>query len=197
MLRGKKVILRPVDIEKDLDRCWRWINDFEIMQFLGKPYRPITREKERELLRSLIEKESSVVFAIDTFEGVHIGLTSLHNISYFDGTAVTGTLIGDKRYWGGGYGTDAKMMLLWYAFKVLNLRRINSQVLSSNLRSIRCQLKCGYEVEGIKRKEVYKNGRYNDLVMCAVFRYGWFKRWHAYMRQEAFDINKSIVLQDK
>lgn len=182
MLRGKKVILRPVDIEKDFERCWQWINDFEIMQFLGKPYRPITREKERELLRSLIEKESSVAFAIDTFGGTHIGMTNLGNISHFDGTAFTGTLIGDKQYLGRGYGTDAKMMLLWHAFKVLNLRRINSHVLSSNPRSIRCQLKCGYEIEGIKRKEVYKNGRYCDLVLLAVFRRGWFKRWHAYMK---------------
>lgn len=182
MLRGKKVILRPVDIEKDLDRCWQWLNDFEITQFLGKPHRPITREKERELLQSLIEKESSVVFAIDTFEDTHIGMTGLHNISYFDGTAVTGTLIGDKRYWSRGYGTDAKMLLLWYAFKVLNLRRVNSHVISFNARSLRCQLKCGYEIEGIKKKEVYKNGHYDDLIMLAVFRRSWFKRWHTYMK---------------
>lgn len=182
MLRGKKVVLRPVDIEKDLERCRQWINDFETTSFLGKPYRPITREKERELLRVIIEKESSVVFAIDTFEGTHIGLTGLHNIAHFDGTAFTGTLIGDKRYWNRGYGTDAKMVLLWYAFTVLNLRRINSHVLSSNPRSVRCQLKCGYEIEGTKRKEVYKNGRYYDLVLLAVFRRGWFGRWHAYMK---------------
>jgi RimJ/RimL family protein N-acetyltransferase len=180
MLRGKKVVFRPLDIEKDLERCRQWMNDFETVSFLGKPFKPITREKEKELLQKIVNDESSAVFAIDTFEGTHIGITSIHNISHFDGTAITGTIIGDKRYWGRGYGTDAKMLLLWYAFKVLNLRRINAQVISFNARSLRCQLKCGYAIEGIKKKEVYKNGRYHDLVVLAVFRQGWFRVWREY-----------------
>ena len=183
MLRSKKVILRPVDVEQDLERCLGWINDHNVVQFLGKPLKPITREKELELLQKIASDESSVVFVIDTLEGTHIGITGLHRISHFDGTAVTGTMIGDKRFWGRGYGTDAKMLLIWYAFRVLNLRRINSHVMAFNKRSIKCQLRCGYRIEGVKRKEVYKNGRYHDLVMLAVFRRGWFKLWREYQKK--------------
>ncbi|MDO8500011.1 MAG: GNAT family protein [bacterium] len=182
MLRGKKVILRPIDIESDLKCFQRWVNDLDVVRFLGKPLKPVTKEKERELLQKLLCDESNIMFAIETFEGTHIGITGLHKISYFDGTAVTGTFIGDKRYWGVGYGTDAKMLLLWYAFKMLNLRRINSAVIAFNKRSLGCQLKCGYAVEGVKRKEVYKNGHYHDLVLLAVFRKGWMKRWREYQR---------------
>jgi len=145
--------------------------------------KPVIKEKERELLRKIATNESSVVFAIETREGTHIGLTGLHDINHFDGTAVTGTLIGDKKYWGRGYGTDAKMLLLWYAFTVLNLRRINSRVIEFNKRSLNCQLKCGYKVEGVMKKEVYKNGSYYDLVCLAVFRRGWMKRWRQYMKK--------------
>ena len=183
MLKGKKVILRPVDVERDLERCLVWINDPEVVQFLGKPLKPITRNKEQELLEKILSDESGVVFAIDTLDGRHIGMTGLHRISHFDGTAVTGTMIGDKRYWGRGYGTDAKMLLLWYAFRVLNLRRINSHVICFNKRSLGCQLKCGYKIEGVKKREVYKNGRYHDLVMLAVFRRGWFKLWRRYQKR--------------
>lgn len=183
MLKGKKVVLRPLDIENDLERYFRWINDFEVTSFLGKPYKPIPKERERELLQKILSDESSVVFAIDTLDGVHIGITGLHHISHFDGTAITGTVIGDKNFWSRGYGTDAKMLLLWYGFTVLNLRRVSSRVAANNVRSIKCQLKCGYAVEGIWRKELYKNGRYHDIILLAVFRSGWMKRWHAYMRK--------------
>ena len=183
MLKGQKVILRPLDIEKDLERCFRWVNDFEVMQFLGRPYQPIPREKERILLQKILDDESTVMFAVDTLEGKHIGMIGLHHISHFDGTAVTGTFIGDKNFWGRGYGTDAKMLLLWYGFTVLNLRRISSRVAANNLRSLGCQLKCGYQVEGVWRKELYKNGRYHDIILLAVFRRGWLKLWRAYMKR--------------
>lgn len=183
MLKGKKVVLRPIDVEKDLGKCWQWINDFEVKQFLGKPYKPITKEKERELLQKIANDENSVNFAIDTIEGAHIGLTGILNINHHDGTATTGTVIGDKNYWGKGYGTDAKMLLLWYGFTVLNLRRINSRVISFNKRSLKCQLKCGYEIEGAMKKEIYKSGRYYDLITLAVFRRGWFKLWRKYQKK--------------
>ncbi|MBI2640150.1 MAG: GNAT family N-acetyltransferase [Candidatus Sungbacteria bacterium] len=184
MLKGKKVILRPIDIERDLERCAVWINDYEVMQFLGKPFKPITKDQERSLLQKIISNESNVVFAIDTLEGVHIGITSLVHVCHFDGTAITGTFIGNKEYWGKGLGTDAKMVLLWYAFEVLNLRRINSHVLAFNERSVKCQLRCGYKVEGVKKQEVYKNGRYHDLVMMAVFRDDWLPLWREYQGLE-------------
>ena len=183
MLKGKKVILRPVDLEKDLDNFYDWINDFEVMKFLGKPYKPIPKDKEKELLQKMLSDDSNVVFAIETSDGRHIGVTGLHKIAHFDGTAVTGTFIGDKNYWSRGYGTDAKMLLLWYAFNVLNLRRINSRVISFNKRSLKCQLKCGYKVEGVMKKEVWKNGRYYDLITLAVFRRDWSKIWQNYSKK--------------
>lgn len=185
MLKGKKVILRPIDIEKDLGNFHKWINDFEVMQFLGKPYKPIPKEKEKELLQKMLSDDYSVVFAIETMDGKHIGVTGLHKISHFDGTATTGTFIGDKNYWSRGYGTEAKMLLLQYAFLVLNLRRINSRVISFNKRSLRCQLKCGYKIEGVMKKEVWKNGRYHNLITLAVFQENWLKLWKKYSRKSS------------
>lgn len=36
------------------------------------------------------------------------------------------------------------------------------------------------KVEGVKRKEIYKDGDYHDIVMLAVFRDDWLPLWHAY-----------------
>ena len=38
-------------------------------------------------------------------------------------------MIGEKSYWGKGYGTDAKMVLLDYAFSELGFRMVKSEAL--------------------------------------------------------------------
>ncbi len=59
----------------------------------------------------------------------------IHRINWKDRTATTGAVIGEKAYWDKGYGSEAKMLVLDYAFNMLNLRKICSQVLAFNKRS--------------------------------------------------------------
>ncbi len=184
MLTGKKVRLRPIDIKKDARLFTEWINDYEVVKFLGRPFKPISPDEERRILKGLLPKKDTVLFAVETLDGGNlIGSISLMNINHLDGTAVSGTLIGDRRHWRKGFATDAKMVLLNYAFMVLNLRRISTRIAAENIASIRVQEKCGYEREGIWQKEVYADGRYRDVVLMAVFRKGWMKRWREYKKK--------------
>ena len=182
MLKGKKVILRPIDIEKDIERLTVWFNDPEICYFIGKNYRPLTKEKERDALKKILADDDIDIFAIDTHNGKHIGVTSLGSISTFNGTASTGTVVGDKESWSKGYGTDAKMLLLHHAFFHWGLRRINSRVFAFNKRSLGCQLKCGYIIEGVMKKEVLKQRKFHDIVCLAVFYKDWIKLWREYKK---------------
>lgn len=184
MLTGKLVRLRPIDPKNDANLFVEWLNDYEITKFLGMARRmPLTKERERSELRRISSDEKTKAFAIETIaEGRLIGSMGLVHIDHLDGTALTGTLIGDKRYWRKGYATDAKMVLLRYAFTVLNLRRISTRIIADNKASVRVQEKCGYVREGVWKQEIYANGKYRDLVLLAVFRKGWMKRWQKYMR---------------
>jgi len=83
-------------------------------------------------------------------------------------------------YWGKGYGTDAKMTLLNHAFNVLNLRKIRSEVVDYNERSLSYSLRCGYQIEGRKKAEVFRHGEYRDIVQLAVFREEWLVLWERY-----------------
>jgi len=168
-LRGENVVLRPLG-KSDLPRLLRWINDPEVRYFL-EAFMPMHEGEEEEWLESLSKrKPNDLVLAIETKEGEHIGNIGLHRISWRDRTAVTGALIGEKEYWGKGLGTEAKMLLLDYAFNTLNLRKICSQVLAFNGRSIAYSKKCGYVEEGTFRAHIFRNGEYHDLVNLAVFK---------------------------
>lgn len=176
-LEGKKVILRPLDKEKDLEKCLKWINDPEIRYFLTA-FMPTERKKQEEWFDK--ERKNEVMLAIETGEQEFIGTISLARIDYRNGTAMTGTLIGEKKCRNKGYGTDAKMTLLNYAFNTLNLRKIYSNAHSFNKRSINYSKKCGYKVEAVFKKDRFVNGKYIDTVCLSVFKKDFLPLWEKY-----------------
>ncbi len=64
-----------------------------------------------------------------------------------------------------GLAADAWMTLLRYAFNELRLNRIGNSILEYNLMSQKIYESVGFKVEGRKRKAIYKNGRFNDLII--------------------------------
>ncbi|MBP9760373.1 MAG: GNAT family N-acetyltransferase, partial [Candidatus Pacebacteria bacterium] len=106
-----------------------------------------------------------------------------HHISWINRTATSGAFIGDVAHQGQGYGTEAKMLLLDYAFNTLNLRKVCSTVLAFNGRSQRYNEKCGYVVEGVQKAQVFRDGSYHDLILMAVFRDDWLPVWREYQKQ--------------
>jgi RimJ/RimL family protein N-acetyltransferase len=175
-LRGYKTTLRP-PLESDIPLLMRWINDPEVRKNLGTQL-PKNEADEREFVQNR-SKGNNVVLIIEV-DGKPIGTMGLHGIKYPDAVATTGAMIGEKEYWGKGFGTDAKMALLDYAFNTLGLRRVKSEALAFNRRSIAYSLHCGYVIEGTKKKEVFRDGRFHDLVFLAATRKTWipyFTKW--------------------
>jgi len=179
-LKGKKVNLRPIE-KADLPHLYRWINDPDVRHFIIGTF-PQTMTKEEKWLENLDKDDKNIIMIIETKEGQPIGTMGIHRIEWKDGVATTGALIGEKEYWGGGYGTDAKMILLDYAFNTLGLRRICSNVLSFNKRSLAYSLHCGYKIEGRKRKHILKRGRYWDLIELGLFMEEWLPIWKKYKK---------------
>ncbi|MBA7717010.1 Spermidine N(1)-acetyltransferase [subsurface metagenome] len=175
-LEGKKVVLRPLNKEKDLERCLRWINDVEIRNYITA-FLPKTKKQEEEWFD---KEDDGVKLAIEIKDGECIGNISFSGLDYRHGIAEVGIFIGEKEYWNNGYGTDAVMILLNYGFNVLNLRKIKWRALGFNKRSINCAKKCGYRTEGTLKKEIFTNGEYVDMACLAVFRKDFLPLWKKY-----------------
>ena len=179
-LVGRMVNLRPFSKE-DIPTLTCWINDPDIREF-GFPPLPQTEKQEEGWFNNLGADDKNVFLAIETKDGTLIGSIGINRIDWKDRTATTGALIGDKEYWGKGYGTDAKMILLDYAFNALNLRKICSSVVASNKRSMRYNLRCGYKVEGVRKRHKFTNGRYRDFIEFGIFKADWLPIWKRYKR---------------
>ncbi len=84
--------------------------------------------------------------------------------------AELGIVIGEKAYWGQGYGSDAIRTLLRFAFEEMNLHRVYLRVYEDNARGIRAYEKCGFCIEGRLREANYRKGRYHDELIMGVLR---------------------------
>lgn len=162
--------------EEDAEVLVNFINDPKTFIFLATMF-PIPIHKEREWIKGLLEKmDTEPTFGIELIEtGELIGVMGLHKINFVDRTATTGALIGPEEYRGRGYGTEAKLLLLEYAFNTLNLRIIYSSVFSFNMRSKAYSLKCGYKEVARLEQKFFRGGEYADEIILQVTREDFLK----------------------
>jgi RimJ/RimL family protein N-acetyltransferase len=179
-LKGKKVILRPLETT-DIGPLQVWINNEELRRnFLV--FRPMSREDEQDWFEKIRKDPQSFLFAMCAHDGTLIGNIGLIAIDWVHRFATSGTLIGDPNFRNKGYGTDAKMLLLNYAFNTLNLNRVNSGAIEFNERSQRYNQKCGYKIEGRERAKYFKDGKYWDHIVLGVLREEWLPLWDEYQK---------------
>lgn len=152
---------------EDVDTLLRWINDREVGRHL-MPHFPYSRAQERDWIERASRSESDRVLIIQTHEGRPIGVMGLHRIDQVHRQAELGIFIGEKEYWGQGYGTDAIRTLLRFAFDAMNFHRIYLRVNADNVRAQRCYEKCGFVREGTLREAVFRDGGWCDQHLMAV-----------------------------
>ena len=167
MIRGAKTHLRALE-KDDLPHFVRWVNDPETRRFMAIRY-PLSMAEEEKWWERFLDRDD-YIFAIEAEDGTYIGNIGLHNIEPENHRAMLGIIIGDKCYWGQGYGTDVIRAFLGWVFGYLNLNRIYLTVYSYNQRAIRCYQKCGFRHEGAMRQARYTDGQYHDEWMMGILR---------------------------
>jgi RimJ/RimL family protein N-acetyltransferase len=144
VLNGEKVKLRP----RSLDDCaneYKWRTDEELCRLDAALRLDLSPADFRERYSAELEYPGlTYTLAIDTLEGIHIGVCSLFNLDFLKGAAETGILIGEKTYWGTGHGADALRLLLKYVFEISSMEIIMLRTLDWNRRAQRCFEKCGF-----------------------------------------------------
>ena len=65
------------------------------------------------------------------------------------------------------------MLLLEVAFNRFNLHKVYSAVLSFNQASLRYAHTCGYREEGRLKEDHFKDGKWHDEIILAVYRDSW------------------------
>ncbi len=179
---GRLVYLRPLDKKTDAPECQRMFSDPQVRAFVDLDL-PITPQAEEKWFDRMAESDHDAPLAVVALEeDDFLGVIGLHNIDWQNGVAISGTILGNKNYWKQGFGTDAKMLQLKYAFLTLGLRKVRAWVVEGNEASLRMLRKCSYELVGCYKKEVFTEGRFRDVFLVEVFREDWEPLWEHYQQ---------------
>lgn len=74
----------------------------------------------------------------------------------------------DKERNGKGYMTEALKLIIDFGFNQIKLHRIEAEVMPHNIGSIRILEKAGFHKEGIAKKNVMINGKWEDHQVLAI-----------------------------
>ena len=169
-MRNFRTYLRAFELA-DYQTTLKWHNDDEIWSTVVGPKYFVSPEYEKKWIEDTVFSKDSIKLAVCLIENNQlIGSVSLTEFDWINRSAVSGTMIGDKKLWRMGFATEAKLQLLEFGFQERGLHRISCQILESNTASRRLYLKCGYKEEGLLRDAVFKDGRYQNLVIMSILR---------------------------
>lgn len=174
MLKGEKVVLRPVERE-DIKVLYALESNVDLVILGNGHWVPEPLAAWEKNYEKRLEDEEQTFFAI-TVEGVVIGTIGLHHRNRRNSTSEFGIGINHPDYVGKGYGRDAIQVLLRWAFQVQNYRRIWLTTTSNNPRAIKAYEACGFVHEGRLREHVFMNGEYVDMIQMGLLRREWEAR---------------------
>lgn len=129
--------------EDFLQSSWEWLNDPEIKKLTMTP--DFTKEEQKKFFYTIPQRSNYKIFGI-SLSGEKIGVCGLKNISEVSGEYWG--YIGNKSYWGRGYGKEILNYIEGLAEK-LQLKVLLLKVSKENARAISLYEKNGF----IKKQE--------------------------------------------
>lgn len=120
-----------------------------------------------------VDKE--VHLTIETKDGKVIGAIGLDFIFWKNGFGYMYQYIGDENYLVGGYFEEALKLFLEFAFHEVNVRKIKTQVLANDVRTLDAYKEKGFQLEVVHQEEVLKHGNYLDVFELALLKENYSK----------------------
>lgn len=144
-----------------------WLNDVDVVRYSEQRHRQHTLKSCRAYFDSQLNSKGLylAIIAKDLALG-HIG-----NIGVTwdapNGVADISILVGDKRTWGLGYGSEAWIGVVEFFKTVPNIRKITAGTMSANLGMLNLMLQSGMHIEGTRKAHLLFQGQPVDLIFSA------------------------------
>jgi RimJ/RimL family protein N-acetyltransferase len=174
LLSGVQVYLTAL-IPTDLPTIARWYQDTELLRlFDARPAEPPSEIVLGQWLEAQHQADNAFPFAIRLLDRPDLlGYIELDQILWTHQVGWVNISIGDRSYWGKGYGYEAMQLVLEFAFQELNLHRVQLTVFSYNTRAIALYEKLGFQREGVYREFLHRDGDRHDMYLYGLLRPEW------------------------
>lgn len=166
-LRGSRLIIRSMS-RTDLPRLVQWKNDREIADLVRGAAIFTSLSAETRRYEKNLETGEAFRLVICNQRSEPIGFMVVSGIDKPNHKANLGMLIGEKAYWGQGFGKEALKLVLNYFFYQLGFNRIGLEVFDYNVRAIHLYKAVGFREEGVQRQGLWKGDHYCDIILMGI-----------------------------
>ncbi len=145
-------------------------DDIEVAKYLRDSFpSPYTIEHARAWIQYVKEHESDTRFVIANKDEAigEIGFVRQDDVHRF--SAEIGYWL-SQEHWGNGVMSKAVSQVSQYAFEKFEIIRLFADVVEHNQGSSRVLEKCGYKLEGVFQKHIYKDSDFHDQLVYALVR---------------------------
>lgn len=168
-LKGDKIYLRVLEETDATSEYLTWLNNYEVTKYTESRFFPNSLESLKNYIKN-VNNNSNITFAIvDEKTDKHIGNIKLGNINWIHRHADIGFIIGEKEFWGKGIAREAIGLIVNYAFKTLNLRKIIAGIYKNNIGSIKACEKVGFVQSHVEKEKYFFEGQYIDSIVLEIF----------------------------
>ena len=179
LFRGELVRLTSEEPETRAKAEVRWQRDTEFHRLADSdPAQIVSEKKLKEWFEKQIEtgfKPEGYSFAVRTLaDDRHIAFFGLW-LDLIHNEAWVGIGIGEREFWGKGYGTEMMKLCLQYAFTELNVQRVSLGLHEYNPRALRSYEKAGFRMEGRTRQDLMREGKRYDSLWMGILREEWMQ----------------------
>lgn len=174
LLVGPRVRLTPLS-SADIQPITRWQSDTEYLRLLdSQPAFPKNESQIGEWMRDGQRGRENFLFGIRTAnEDFLIGFLELGEVLWNHRTTWLAIGIGEPDYRGLGYGYEAISLALDFAFRELNLHRVQLTVFGYNTHAIALYEKLGFQREGVFREFLDRDNQRHDMYLYGILRHEW------------------------
>lgn len=165
---GDHIRLRPLT-EADMALKVKWYNDPAVRKTLVIDEQ-FELDKTILWFQSLAGRDDRADFAVESMEGVPIGITGLIDIDRRNLIGQCYCVIGEKAFWGQGLGTEIHSVLFQWGFEMLDIQKIWAHIRTNNPAIFRVVEKLGFQIEGTLRQHALVDGRRIDLYQIGLLR---------------------------
>lgn len=171
-LEGTRIRLCMTEKEH-LKKRVDFINDPDVQKTLNYDYPTSLSKTEAWFSKILLDPTRVEFTVIDTKKDDIIGFCGFINIDRTAKKAELHIFIGDKKYWGNGYGRDAYKLLTNYGFMELGLNRVYGYQLEYNEKAQKAVKTLGWTIEGCLREDVFSHGTVKNRYVVAILKDEW------------------------
>jgi RimJ/RimL family protein N-acetyltransferase len=169
---GKHMRLKALTAQDIIESDWvGWFNDEEMSRYNNHHYFPNTFEQQHKFLESCAGPSKLALGIIDRLNDTKIcGVVSLSNIDFIHRNAEIAGIQDNKTTAGSpSIFFEAWSIMLRHGFEQLGLHKIYGGTFHPHVSGGLARM-FNFEIEGVRKKQMFKNDTYHDVTLLAVFK---------------------------